>query len=59
MVKLHVYYEHMRIVRHMLITICRTTMLDLSQITKQLYTKRRVWWGTVADRPPISQSFHG
>ena len=40
MVKLHVYYEHMRIVRHMLITICRTTMLDLSQITKQLYTKR-------------------
>ena len=34
MVKLHLYYEHMRIVRHMLITICRTTMLNLSHITK-------------------------
>ena len=39
MVKLHLYYEHMRIVRHMLITICRTTMLNLSQITKQLYIR--------------------
>ena len=35
MVKLHPL-KHMRVFRHLLITICRTTMLNLSKSTKQL-----------------------
>ena len=33
--------------------------VELVSNYKSTVYKRRVWWGTVADRPPISRSFHG
>ena len=47
MVKLHPL-KHMRVFRHLLITICRTTMLNLSQSTKKLSIRGGCgggrWW---------------
>ena len=45
---------HMRYVGRMPTKICRTTMLNLyKNYKKKTVRKRRVWWGLVADRPPI------
>ena len=33
--------------------------VELVSNYKTTVYKRRVWWGTVADRPPLSRSFHG
>ena len=33
--------------------------VELVSNYKTTVYKRPVWWGTVADRPPISRSFHG
>ena len=56
MVKLHPL-KHMRVFRHLLITICRTTMLNLSKSTKQLSIRGGCGGGRWRIDPRFSVSF--
>ena len=56
MVNLHPL-KHMRVFRHFLITICRTTMLNLSKSTKQLSIRGGCGGGRWRIDPRFSVSF--
>ena len=56
MVKLHPL-KHMRVFRHLLIMICRTTMLNLSKSTKQLSIRGGCGGGRWRIDPRFSVSF--